>query len=76
MSGVFAVIMQLTLIGELSKKVSQDIKTKIELPWKEIAGFRDRAIHDYYQIDLQIVWQTINEDLNILTDAINKFLTS
>lgn len=69
-----AVIMQLTLIGELSKKLSKETKLKIELPWKEIAGFRDRAIHDYYQIDLIVVWETINEDLKILSGAISKFL--
>src|SRR5690348_11574098 len=49
-----AVIMQLALIGELAKRVSPTAKSAINVPWKEIAGFRDRAIHDYYQIDLQI----------------------
>ena len=65
-----AVIMQLTLIGELAKKISQETRSKINLPWKEITGFRDRAIHDYYQIDLEIVWQTITEDLGLVTKAI------
>ena len=37
-----AVIMQLTLIGEVSKKISDDLKKKVSLPWKEIAGFRTR----------------------------------
>jgi uncharacterized protein with HEPN domain len=51
-----AVIMQLMLIGELVKKISESAKASINLPWKEIAGFRDRAIHDYFKIDLQVVW--------------------
>jgi uncharacterized protein with HEPN domain len=69
-----AVILQLTLIGELAKKISQKIRVRIDLPWKEITGFRDRAIHDYYQIDLRIVWQTVGDDLKILEKAVNKFL--
>jgi uncharacterized protein with HEPN domain len=46
----------------------------VNIPWKEIAGFRDRAIHDYYQIDLQIAWDTISLDLDPLADALRKHL--
>ena len=69
-----AVIMQLALIGELAKRVSEETKTAIAVPWKEIAGFRDRAIHDYYQIDLGIAWDTITLDLEPLADAQQKYL--
>lgn len=65
-----AVIMQLTLIGELAKKVSDDTKRAIELPWKEIAGFRDHAIHDYFNLDLEVVWQTVIEDIPIVKEAL------
>ncbi len=58
-----AVIMQLALIGELAKRISENSKAQINLPWKDIAGFRDRAIHNYYQVDLNIVWDTITMDL-------------
>lgn len=68
-----AVIMQLALIGELAKRVSPDTKSAVNVPWKEIAGFRDRAIHDYYQIDLQIAWDTIT--LDPLAAALRKHLT-
>ena len=69
-----AVIMQLALIGELAKKVSAPTKRSIKVPWKEIAGFRDRAIHDYYQIDLQVAWDTITLDLEPLEKALRKYL--
>lgn len=69
-----AVIMQLALIGELAKHVSKETKSQINLPWKDIAGFRDRAIHDYYQIDLEIVWTTITDDLILLEKSFKKFL--
>ena len=41
-----AVIMQLAVIGELSKRLSDEFKKRVSLPWKQIAGFRDRAVHD------------------------------
>ncbi len=67
-----ATILQLTIIGELAKKISPDTKSKTSLPWKDIAGFRDRAIHDYFQIDLEIVWNTIQSDLNLLKTELSK----
>lgn len=69
-----AVIMQLALIGELAKKVSVPTKSVIGVPWKEIAGFRDRAIHDYYEIDLQVAWDTITLDLEPLAKAVQEYL--
>lgn len=67
-----AVIMQLTLIGEVSKKVSEDTKKKVSLPWKEIAGFRDKAIHNYFDINLDVVWDTIIIDLPPLKEELQK----
>lgn len=61
-----AVIMQLMLIGEVSKKISDKTKATINLPWKDIAGFRDMAVHNYFEIDLDIVWNTIQEDIPVL----------
>ncbi|TSC84510.1 MAG: hypothetical protein G01um101417_175 [Parcubacteria group bacterium Gr01-1014_17] len=58
-----AVILQLAIIGEVAKKISEQEKSQIDLPWKEIIGFRDRAIHDYFGIDIEIVWQTIQVDI-------------
>lgn len=69
-----AVIMQFALIGEMAKRVSAATRSNIDVPWKEIAGFRDRAIHDYYQIDLRIAWDTIELDLDPLTKALRSYL--
>lgn len=71
-----AVIMQLALIGELAKKVSEATKSDIQIPWKEIAGFRDRAIHDYYQIDLNVAWDTIALDIDSLEKMLRDYLES
>jgi len=67
-----AVIMQLTLVGEVSKKISDDTKARFNIPWKQIIGFRDRAIHNYFEINLDIVWTTIISDLPILKKEILK----
>ncbi len=67
-----AVIMQLTLIGEVSKKISDDVKKGANLPWKEIAGFRDKAIHNYFDINLDVVWDTIIIDLPPLKEGLQK----
>ncbi|QQG40707.1 MAG: DUF86 domain-containing protein [Candidatus Levyibacteriota bacterium] len=67
-----AVIMQLTLIGEISKKISEETKSKIDLPWKKIIGFRDRTVHDYFGINLNVVWDTIIIDLPQLKKALQK----
>lgn len=60
------------LIGEISKKISDNTKEKVDLPWKDIAGFRDEAIHNYFEIDLDIVWNTIQEDIPILKDKLTQ----
>lgn len=64
------VILQLALIGELSKKVSVEFKQKVTLPWKNIAGFRDKAVHDYFELDLAYVWLTVQEDLPTLKNVL------
>ncbi len=68
-----AVIMQLLLIGEISKKISEKAKGAVALPWKDIAGFRDRAIHNYFEIDLDIVWNTLLSDIPELAGLLQKF---
>lgn len=65
-----AVILQLLLLGEMAKKVTAETKAKFPVAWKEIAGFRDRAIHNYYDIDLEIVWSTVQQDIPALKEQL------
>jgi|SRR3990167_246919 len=65
-----AVILQLLLVGEISKKISEETKSKLGLPWKQIIGFRDRAIHNYFEIDINVVWDTTTTDLPVLKKAL------
>lgn len=67
-----AVIMQLAVIGEIVKKVSPKTKETSDIPWKEIAGFRDRAIHHYFGMDLNVIWDTVVLDIPILKAELKK----
>ena len=62
-----AVLRNLEIIGEAAKNVSESIKKKYpDIPWKEIAGTRDRLIHDYFGVNLDIVWGIIKDDLDLV----------
>ncbi len=55
-----AVIRKFEIIGEATKKIPESLKKKYpEIPWKEMAGIRDKLIHFYFGIDYKLVWQTI-----------------
>jgi len=65
---VDAVVFNLSQIGEISKfRVSSSIKEMSNyIPWHEMYGFRNRIIHDYDQINMRVVYDTVKEDLPIL----------
>ena len=70
-----AVIRKLEIIGEASKKIPEEIKNKYpEIPWKDIAGMRDKLIHAYSKVDLSLVWKTIHKRLSELQSFIKDFL--
>jgi len=53
----FAVVRALEIIGEAAKRLPDDIRQRYpDIPWKGMAGMRDRIIHGYDNVDLQIVW--------------------
>jgi uncharacterized protein with HEPN domain len=67
-----AIIRNIEIIGEASKKISKDTKqTYYEIPWKEISGMRDKLIHDYLGVDVEVVWKTIKEDIPTLDRLIH-----
>jgi len=70
-----AVIRKFEIIGEVTKNIPQSIKEKYpHIPWKEMAGFRDRLIHFYFGIKYDIVWDTIKLRLPELRNNIEKVL--
>ena len=62
-----AILRQLTIVGEAAKRVSAEFcASQPEIPWRQIAGFRDVVVHDYSQVDLQEVWWIVQQDLPTL----------
>jgi len=69
---VDAVIRNFEIIGEAVKKIPSEVRNKYpSVEWKNIAGFRDVLAHDYFGIDIHIVWQTIVEDIPLLKKQIS-----
>jgi uncharacterized protein with HEPN domain len=59
-----AVIRNIEIIGEATKKLSQSARAKYPgVPWKQMAGSRDRLFHDYFGVNIDIVWQIAHEEL-------------
>jgi len=68
-----AVIRNIEIIGEATKKLSDDIRSKYpEIPWKGLAGMRDRLIHQYFGVNLDIVWNVAKEELPEILSQIKK----
>lgn len=66
----YAIIHCLEVIGEAVKKNPVDIKDYYPyIPWKEIAGMRDKLIHEYFGVDLETVWTTLLEDISPLRES-------
>ncbi|MBL8078615.1 MAG: DUF86 domain-containing protein [Anaerolineales bacterium] len=69
------VIRQIEIVGEAARHISKDIrKTYPEIPWQDIAGMRDKLIHDYFGVDIEKVWDTARDDLPILKQQIEAIL--
>lgn len=70
-----AVIRNIEIIGEASKRLADDLKSRRrEIPWKQVAGMRDKLIHEYFGVDLLLVWDTIKRDLAKLDRAVKAML--
>ena len=68
-----AVIRNLEVLGEAAKGVSEEIREQHpEVPWREMSGFRDILIHQYFGIDVDIVWDVITSKLPELRNALEE----
>lgn len=72
-----AVIREFEIIGEAVSRLSEKIKKENpELPWQDISDMRNKLIHEYFGVNLVIVWKTIEDDLPILKKLVKKIMES
>ena len=69
------VVRQLEIIGEAAKNVSSTFRdARPELPWSQMTGTRNKLIHDYFEVNLFIVWDTVQSDLPPLKQQVERIL--
>lgn len=70
-----AVVRELEIIGEAAKQMSDEGRKQLHpAPWSEMISTRNRLIHEYFGVDLEMVWKTTHEDLLPLKNTIEKAL--
>jgi uncharacterized protein with HEPN domain len=73
----FALVKAIEIVGEAASKVSTECCESLpQIPWSNIIGMRNRLIHAYFDINLDILWKTITEDLPPLVAELEKILRS
>jgi uncharacterized protein with HEPN domain len=70
-----AILYQITIIGEATKRLSSEFRTQHpEVPWREMAGMRDVIVHEYDQLDLEVIWDVVSHKLDELLRLIEHLL--
>ena len=70
-----AVIRNLEIIGEAANRLPDEFKEKYrQVEWHKIVGLRHRIVHDYFGIDLEIIWQILHKDLPQFRDALSQII--
>lgn len=70
-----AVVRNIEVIGEATKNLSPEIRdANPDIPWKRIAGMRDRVIHAYFGVDLDLVWEVVEDHLPALLARVVQLL--
>ena len=70
-----AVIREIEIIGEAAKNLSKEFRNKqSDIPWRQIAGMRDKLIHGYFGVDLDAVWDTATRDIPSLKGKLQEII--
>jgi uncharacterized protein with HEPN domain len=68
---IYAVIRAIEIIEEAAANIPEKVRSEYpDIPWREVKGMRNKLVHHYFGINVEVVWQTIYEDLPILIEAL------
>jgi len=71
----FALQRAFEIIGEATKQLSEEVRDQYpSIPWRDIAGMRDKLIHEYFAVNLEIVWKTVHKDFPRVRPKIQQIL--
>lgn len=70
---VYAVLRAIEVIGEATKNIPDDMRERYpEIPWKDMAGMRDKVIHEYFGVKIERVWLTVKDDIPRVKPLVSK----
>jgi uncharacterized protein with HEPN domain len=70
-----AIVRCIEIVGEAAKKIPKRLRTEYpDIPWKKMAGMRDKMIHEYFGIDLEILWKVTKDEMPALKKSIKNML--
>jgi len=68
---VYAVIRAVEIIGEAAANIPEKVRDKYpRVPWREVKGMRNKLVHHYFGVNMEVIWQTVREDLPMLIEAL------
>lgn len=72
---LFAIVRAIEVIGEAASKVTPETQAiSPDIPWASIVGMRNRLVHGYFDIDLDVVWKTVTEEIPPLHRSLTQLL--
>ena len=72
---LLALVKEIEIVGEAATQISEELRASSpQIPWAKIKGMRNRLIHAYSDVNVQLIWNTVVSDLPELTDALRRLL--
>jgi uncharacterized protein with HEPN domain len=72
---IYAVIRAVEIIGEATRNIPEEVRVKYpEIPWRDASDMRNKLVHRYFGINLEVIWQTLSEDLPMLAGSLQEII--